>query len=80
MQQAFDKAGRLAKGHTEKHLYREANLDRGIAELRLTPALARRGLCRGFLLRSLGDMLRFVVSASAANMMLVRCNSDVPIA
>lgn len=35
--------------------------------------------CRRFRLRLFGYMLRFVVSAAAANMMLVRCNSDVPI-
>ena len=37
------------------------------------------GFCRDLRLRSLGYMLRFVVSEAAANMMLVRCNSDVPI-
>ncbi len=32
---------------------------------------ARHGFCRGYWLRSFGYMLRFVVSAAAANMMLV---------
>ena len=39
----------------------------------------RPSVDRGLALRTLGCMLRSVVSAAAANMMLVRCNSGVPI-
>ena len=40
---------------------------------------SRPGFCLGFRWRSLGFMLQFVVSAATANMILVRCNSNVPI-
>lgn len=71
----------LGSGFRERGL-----LSQGILRSRTDPPERLRGFliaypafCRGFRLRSLGYMLRFVVSARAANMMLVRCTSNVPI-
>ena len=40
--EAFDEPSGLPEGHAEQHLHCETNLDRGIAELGLTPPLACR--------------------------------------
>ena len=48
-QQAFDEPRRLPKGHTEKHLHRQANLDCCGAELGLTTAPTRRSRVPGHL-------------------------------
>lgn len=41
-EEAFDEPSGLPEGHAEQHLHRQANLDRCIAELGLTPPLACR--------------------------------------
>ena len=41
-QQTFDEPGGLPEGHAEQHLHCETSLDRGTAELGLTPPLACR--------------------------------------
>ena len=48
--QAFDEPSRLPEGHAEQDLHRQANLDRCVAELGLTPPLA----CRRRMPRHLG--------------------------
>lgn len=65
------KRGRFSQAILAGKLVRQSGLTSSI--------LARPAFCGGFGLRSFGYMLRSVVGALAANMMLVRCNFDVPI-